>query len=377
MDVLPQSHHRAGYIHATMNIAFSRLRNQRIADRSPADPADVVRWLGAVQAQDYPASLWAIGLRARATEAAVEQALARRTIVRTWPMRGTLHIVAAEDIRWLLELLTPRVLAANAGRYRQLELDDAVFARGTKLVVEALRAGRQLQRTALYRLLEHGGIATRGARGLHILSHLAQRSVICFGAREGRQHTFALLDEWVPPAPRLDRDAALAELTLRYFTSHGPATPHDFAWWSGLTLTDVRAALQQVGARLESAVAAKRTWWFAPGSAAATTTPRAHLLPAFDEYTVGYRDRSDVLSARHANRVSMGGVLNPAIVVDGRIVGTWKRALRKDAVVVTLAPFTRLKRAEREAIEAATERYAAFLGLPAAVSYSFNSKFAI
>jgi hypothetical protein len=154
-----------------MNIARSRLRNQHIAHAALADPAAVVQWLGAVQAQDYLGSLWAIGLRTRgATEASVEQALARRTIVRTWPMRGTLHIVAAADIRWLLELLTPRVLAASAGRHRQLELDGGVFARCTDLVVAALGGGRQLQRRALYRLLEDAGIATAGSRGLHILS---------------------------------------------------------------------------------------------------------------------------------------------------------------------------------------------------------------
>lgn len=352
-----------------MNIASSRLRNQRIGDAALADPTAVVQWLGAVQAQDYLGSLWAIGLRARAaTEASVEQALARRTIVRTWPMRGTLHIVAAEDIRWLLELLTPRVLAASAGRHRQLELDDAVFRRCRQLVVAALQGGKQLQRAALYRLLEDDGIATGGSRGLHILSYLAQQRVICFGAREDRQQTFTLLDEWVPAAKSLDRDAALAALTLRYFTSHGPATQHDFAWWSGLTLADVRAGLQLVHARLESAVIGKRTCWFpATLPDPVATAPIAHLLPAFDEYTVAYRDRSDVLDPRHASKVGAGGILDPVIVLDGQVTGTWKRALRRDSVAVTLAPFTRLSHAAQHAVAAAADRYGAFVGLPAGV----------
>jgi hypothetical protein len=353
-----------------MNIARSRLRSQRITHTTLTSPTDVVRWLGAVQAQDYLGSLWAIGLRAgSASEASIEQALASRTIVRTWPMRGTLHIVAASDVRWLLELLTPRVLATSAGRHRQLELDAAVFARCTDLVSEALRGGRQLQRTALYQLLQNAGIATAGARGLHILSHLAQQRVICFGAREGRQQTFALLDEWVPQAMGMERDAALAELTLRYFTSHGPATPHDFAWWSGLTLRDVRMGLETVGTQLERAVIGGRTYWFAASAIAASAdAPLAYLLPAFDEYVVAYRDRSDVVAAQHARSVSSGGILNPAIVVDGQIVGTWKRALRKTTVVVTLEPFTPLQRAAKHAIAEAADRYGAFLGVPAVLT---------
>src|SRR5207237_2162453 len=193
----------------------------------------------------YPGALWAVGLRTRdATEAAIEQAIAERTIVRTWPMRGTLHFVAPEDARWMLQLLTPRVVAANARRvYQQSNLDDATFARSKDLFVDALQGGKQLPRPSLYKVLEAAGISVAGQRGLFILQRLSSEGLICFAARQGKQPTFALLDEWVPislsktPA----RDQALAELALRYFTSHGPATVQDFAWWSGLPAADASA----------------------------------------------------------------------------------------------------------------------------------------
>src|SRR5215475_2141464 len=186
------------------DIARLRLHNQRIAGATFGRPADVVAWMGAVQAQDYRGALWAVGLRMRnAVEADIERALANRTIIRTWPMRGTLHFVAAADARWMLELLTPRVVENNAQRLlRQFGLDEAAFARSKDLVALALQGAKQLTRNAMYEVIDTGGVSTAGQRGLHILWRLAQDGVICFGAREGKQQTFALLDEWAPKAKR-------------------------------------------------------------------------------------------------------------------------------------------------------------------------------
>jgi winged helix DNA-binding protein len=224
-----------------------RLHNQRLAATHLDTPAEVVRWLGAVQAQEYLGSLWAIGLRTRnATEAIVERAIADRSIVRTWPMRGTLHFVAAEDVRWMLELMTPRVVAAAAGRLaREYELDRSAFGRSAEVVARALEGGGSLTREAMYRALEVARISTAGGRGLHITWRLAHDGLICFGPRQGKQQTFVLLDEWIPGAKRLAREEALCELARRYFTSHGPATTHDFAWWSGLLLSDAAEALAE------------------------------------------------------------------------------------------------------------------------------------
>jgi hypothetical protein len=226
-------------------IAHRRLYNHRIAGARCDKPDDVVRWMGLIQAQDYLGALWAVGLRTRgATEAGIEQALVDRSIVRTWPARGTLHFVAAEDVRWILELLAPRLIARTSGRYRQLALDEATFARSREVLIRALEGGKRLSRDAMYQVLESAHISTAGQRGIHILGRLAQEGLLCFGARDGKQQTFMLLAEWVPAAKSKTRDEALAELARRYFTSHGPATLQDFVWWSGLTTLDAKAGLE-------------------------------------------------------------------------------------------------------------------------------------
>jgi hypothetical protein len=345
----------------TRDIVRIRLSNQRLTAAGEEGPADVVAHLGAVQAQDYLGGLWAVGLRVPgSTEADVERAIAERKIVRTWPMRGTLHFVAAKDVRWMLELLTPRVLARSAGRLRQLELDDATLSTCEKVLVRALGGGKQLTRAATYRVLEDAKISTGGSRGLHILGWLAQRGVICFGAREGKQQTLALLDEWAPGAIRLERDEALAELARRYVASHGPATLRDFAWWSGLTVADARAAVEGAGAAVEEARVDGETYLVSPSAEAAPAAPGVHLLPVYDEYAVAYRDRDIILDPEHAAKAK-NGIFSPVVVAKGRIVGTWGRRLTAKGVSVTPSLFSRLGGGERTELAAAVERYAAFL----------------
>lgn len=357
------------FVGMSTDIARQRLSNQRIVGTSFEKPEEVVRWLCAVQAQDYLGSLWAVGLRTRAAvEAEVERAVAARTIIRTWPMRGTLHFVAAADVRWMLKLLTPRVVAGSARRLRQqFELDEAAFARSRKALARALEGGRQLTRNSMYEALEAARISTAGGRGLHILSRLAQDGLLCFGAREGRQQTFALLDEWSPPAAgkTLEREEALAELAGRYFESHGPATLQDFAWWSGLRAEDARAGLEMVKSRLVREEIDGRVYWLAaPARGSKGRTPRVHLLPAYDEYTVAYKDRSAILNPARAGEASHGqGILNAVIVSDGQVVGTWKRAFGKDAVVITPSPFRKFSEAETRAFDEAAGRYRKFQGL--------------
>ena len=348
-----------------------RLRNQCIAGTMLGTPAEVVRRLGAVQAQDYAGSLWAIGLRTRdAAEATIERAIEARTIVRTWPMRGTLHFVAAEDVRWLVGLLAPRVMKRMAGRYRQLGLDEAQFARCRKILVRALEGGIRRTRPQLYQLFTAAGISMADSRGLHVLGRFAQEQLICFGSKEGKQPTFVLLDEWVPAGAGMAREEALAELARRYFASHGPATVPDFAWWSGLTLTEVRTSLALAAAHLSHASIAGQTYWFAAApQAAPRRSPTAYLLPAFDEYTVAYRDRSAVLDPAHSRKAASGGMLSPTIVVDARVVGTWKRRLAKGSVVVKPEPFAALSQAVTRAVDAAAQRYGDFLGLAAHVAW--------
>jgi hypothetical protein len=350
------------------DIPRHRLFNQHISDASFTRPADVVGWLGSVQAQDYLGALWAVGLRMRrAVESDIERALAEGSIVRTWPMRGTLHFVAAADVRWMLALMTPRIVARNASRLdRHHGVDAALVARCGELFVKALQGGGQLSRDGMYQVLEAAGIATAGQRGLHILWWLAQQGLLCFGAREGKQQTFVLLDEWLPEVKTLHRDEALAELTRRYFTGHGPATVHDFVWWSGLTVADATIGLDMAGSHLVRDVLGGRTYWRSPSvPGAAGVSPVAYLLPAYDEYTVAYKDRGAVLAPSYAKRAESGnGIFSPTMVIDGQVVGSWKRALKKGAVIITPNPFRPLKSDEKKVLAGAAGRYGAFLELP-------------
>jgi hypothetical protein len=346
-------------------IARLRLHTQHIAGARFEKAGEVVAWLGAVQAQDYLGALWAVGLRMRnAVEADVERAIADRTIIRTWPMRGTLHFVAAADIRWMLELLTPRV-ASNIRQYllREFDLDEGAFARSKDLFARALQGGKQLTRNAMYDVLEAGGVSAT-QRGRHILTLLAQDGFICFGEREGKQQTFALLEEWAPAAKRMARDESLAEIAKRYFIGHGPATLQDFAWWSGLTMADATTGLEMVKRSLAQETINGQTYWLAPSTPTIKEpSPAAYLLPAFDEYKVAYKDRSAVLDPAYTKQANSGnGIIYPTIVVDGQVIGTWKRALKKDTLVITPSPFAKHKSAETRAIAEAANRYGKFLG---------------
>ena len=343
-----------------------RLHTHHLLDPGFPDPAAAVAHFGAVQAQDMYGSLLALGLRvAWATEASVEVAVAEGSIVKTWPLRGTIHFVAPEDVRWMLGLSAARTVRGMAGRLRQLELGDADFARAGEALVAALAGGRRLERHAAYAVVDAAGVSTEGQRGIHVLQRLALDGLLCFGPREGKQPTFILLDEWVPAGRELPRDAALAELARRYFTSHGPATLADYTWWSGLTAAEARAGLEEVKGELERWEVEGQSYWLKPaGSLPALQGAVGHLLPVYDEYTVAYRDRSAILAAEFAERPDAGnGIFRAPILIDGHIVGTCTRALKKGQVVVMPNLFRPLATAERAALAAAVERYGAFLEL--------------
>lgn len=267
----------------------------------------------------------------------------------------------------MLELMTPRVIAASTRRLqKQFDLDEAVFRRSRDVLGRALEGGRQLRRDAMYQVLEDARIPAAGQRGLHILWRLAQEGLICFGPREGKQQTFVLLDEWVPGAGRLEREEALARLAQRYFTSHGPATVQDFTWWSGLAPADAKAGLEMAKPNLVHEVIDGQTYWFSPSMPALEKpSSPAYLLPAFDEYTVAYRDRSAVLAPSNMKQVfTTNGIFNPIMVLHGKVVGTWKRTLEKKSVTVALSPFSPIRKTEKNAFERAARRYGEFLGLP-------------
>ena len=350
------------------DIVYQRLVDQRIESQKLDKPEEVVRWLGAIQAQDYMQSLWAIGLRLKsAAMADIEQAIREAKIIRTWPMRGTLHFVPPEDVKWMLKLSASRMLVKDGRRLEQLGLDEAIMERCKELFHDALDGNKRLSRPDMMRLLEDAGISTGNQRGYHILWYVAQSGLICLGAMQDKQQTFVLLDEWAPDSRRLSQEEALVELARRYFASHGPASVHDFAWWSGLTVTEARAGLEATGSGLVSERIDGKDYWMTSDTMShiAHDKSSVDLLPGFDEYLLGYKDRSAVLAAEHAPKIVPGrnGVFRPIIVVGGRVVGTWKRSLKKNSIHITLIPFTSLDDSEEEAIEAA-ERYSDFVGLP-------------
>jgi len=345
-------------------IGRKRLLSQQIVASRCTTPAEVVATLGAVQAQDYASALWAIGLRLPAsTEEDIEQAVRERTITRTWPMRGTLHFVPAADVRWMLALLTPRVIAGTATRVRQLELDEATFTKAERALTKVLQGGIQRTRKDTLQTLEQAKINTDGGRGYHILFRLAMRGVICHGPRDGKQQTFVLLEEWLPPEKPRNREDSLAELARRFFGGHGPATVQDFAWWSGLKVTEAKAALASIAPELEVHRVDGTKFWQSPDQPPLDDTG-VHLLPGFDEYLIGYKERHAVLDTAHADKVVPGGngVFLPMMVRDGRVIGTWKRAVGKDRVRVTLAPFSPLPKRALKQFDGAALRFGGFYG---------------
>jgi Winged helix DNA-binding domain len=368
-----------GAIMTNLDIAQQRLHNQRITETSFEKPGEVVRWLGAVQAQDYGAAKWALGLRVQgATDEDIEQAFTDGTILRTHIMRPTWHFVTPADIRWMLALTAPRVNATNAYYYRKLELDDAIFTCSNTALTKALQGGKQLTRPELVSALQQAGITADDILRFTLIVMRAELDgIICSGARRGKQFTYALLDERVPQARTLDYHEALAAFVARYFTSHGPATLQDFVWWSGLSTADARVGLGMVKSQLMHEEIDGQTYWFAPSTPPAPPAnelpPTAYLLPNFDEYTVGYTDRSALFDMSHAKKFAgRNNILSNVMVLDGQIVGTWTRTIKKDAVMIAPNLFIALNEAETRAFVASANRYGAFLGRSTHVSFQLE-----
>jgi hypothetical protein len=350
------------------SVAHWRLRAVRLSGPRFDAPSEAVGWLGAVQSQDYGPAKWSVGQRtAAASDAGLDRAFAEGTILRTHVLRPTWHFVLPAEIRWLLELTGPRVHALNAYYYRQLGLDREVLEKATALLVGALRGGNQLTRKELAAVVEGAGVATKGFRFAYILMNAELNGVICSGALRGKQHTYALLDERAPRARRLDRDEALAELTLRYFTSHGPATEKDLRWWSSLTAAEVAKGLELVAPRLGREVVDGVTYWFGEPPPPPEATPTVHLLQGFDEYLVGYSESKWVLDVAGTarSRIQDRSVPNHVLILDGQVAGHWKRTLRRGSVTIEAVLYAPFDDAQTAALHAAADRHGEFLGLPA------------
>ena len=352
-----------------LDLAYQRLSSQQLTASQFANPADVVGYLGAVQSQDYGAAKWALGMRLTAsTDAAIEQAFNEGKILRTHVMRPTWHFVTPVDIRWMLELTAPRVNALAAYYYRQVELHEAIFEQCKKVIIKALEGGNHLTRKELVTALEEAGVATNDLRATHILMWSELDTLICSGTRRGKQHTYALLDERAPQAKSLPRQEALAELIRRYFMGHSPATLSDFVWWSGLTMADAKAGIESVKSELACEMIDGQNYWFSPAAITVQPTePTAYLLPNYDEYSVGYSDRSALYEGDAPDHLDPRGaiLLNYIIVMDSQVIGAWRRTLKRGRVIIELKPFAPLTDIQTAAIQKAAEHYGSFLGLSA------------
>ena len=350
----------------TSDIRELRLQNQHLAAPQFTQPEGLVYYMGAIQSQDYTGGKWAIAQRLKgANDKTIEDAFTRGDIIRTHVMRPTWHFVHPKDVRWMIQLTAPRVMKIAGTQHRQHKLDHIVFSKSEKAILQALEGGKQLTRDEIAKELERAGIATNEQRFIHIMMQMELIGLVCSGGRQGKQFTYALLDERVPATKPFDRREADVELADRYFTSHGPATLQDYVWWSGLTVVDAKAGLGAIKHKLNNAELNGNTYWFAEQSnLSANKSPGAFLLPNYDEYIVSYKDRSTTIAASNLNKADpRGTIFNHTIIANGKIIGIWKRAIGKSKVNIELIPFAPLSNVNKAAIGSAAKRYAKFLGL--------------
>ena len=348
-----------------------RLRAQRLSSPMPADPAAIVGWFGAVQAQDYVGAKQALWLRAPGlTDAAIDRALADGSIIRTHGPRPTWHFMAAADARWVLAAVGPRVVQRSQTMYKAYEIDAAVMTRCRRAIEKTLGGGRFATRTALAAAFKAAGVEAATVRLGLIVMRAELDQVICSGPRQGKQFTYALFDERAPGS-RPSAEDAQTTLAQRYVQSHGPVTIRDFVWWSGLTTSEARRALESVSPALRTETIDGVTYWSSPKAPPAGRAPvgPVHLLPNYDEYFIAYRDRRPTAEATGtADPIDPTQGYWHVLAIEGRLGGFWKRTIDAKKAAIELVPHRALSRTHRAAAEDAVQRYGAFIGLPITAS---------
>lgn len=346
------------------DIAAFRLVNQQILNTRFTDPAELVAWMGAVQAQDFGMAKWGLGLRLKkATDASVEQAIDAGGIIRTHIMRPTWHFVARDDARWMMDLTAPHVYKLAGTMYRQLKLDDSVFKITNDLIGRLLADGNELTREEVIAEVNKAGIETDNLRATHIMFQAELDKIICNGSRRGKKFTYALFDKKVPATAPMKREEALAALSRRYIASHGPATVQDFVWWSGLSVTDSKLGFEAVRADFETANVGGREYLFPAATELPNVPAKAMFIPPWDELTVGYADRSAAMDDAVAQNPESGsGIFKPVVMVKGKIVASWRRTEKKDSVDIEISPLAKMPAVAEKSLEAAGTAYARFIG---------------
>ncbi len=323
-------------------ISRLRLVNQQVNHPFNKSAKDVVKEMGALQAQDFNMSKWAVGIRLPfSTNRTIETAINNAEIIRTHLLRPTWHIVSAADIYWLLELTAPQIKSSLRSRHKELEITELVIKKSKKIIENSLQGEFQLTRDELVSKLENSKIKTNNNRASHLFLMMELDGVICSGIIKGKKQTYALLEERVPAKKILYKDEALAELAKRYFTSHGPATLHDFTWWSGLSMLDSRNALEIIKESFISETVNSKTLWFKDSfKNKEKMNNEVYLLPAYDEFIISYKERSAAIAQENISKaVSCNGIFRPVIVHKGKVIGIWKSEKNRDKILIEAALF--------------------------------------
>ena len=355
----------------TTVIADQRLLNSRLIETPSKTPEEVVQWLGAMQSQDFAGAKWAIAQRTKnlVTDADINLLFNKGKILRTHILRPTWHFLIPKDIRWLLKITGPRVNAANSYYYRKFGLDEDIFAKCSAALVNAMHGGVQLTRTEISQVYKNVGINASGLRLAYLIMRAELDAIVCSGAMRGKQFTYALLEERVPKTKMLDHDEAAAELTKRYFTSHGPAQIKDFTWWSGLTAAEAKAGIEINS--LEHKTLDGKTYWYSPGQPTGKKlkqAPLIHLLPNYDEYLIAYKDHSPIFDTALLGEIPRTDTLMPHIIIlNGQVIGGWRRTVQKNEINITTNLLVRLDNTEQSALKLAAEHYSQFMGMPVVI----------
>lgn len=342
-------------------LALLRLLSLRLAGPAHADPLQAVRHLGALQAQDLPGALASVALRCvDGDTAAVVEATARGELVRSWPMRGTLHLVPAADLGWMLSLTGERMIAGAAQRRRNLNITDEVIDIARRSALDALAEGTPLTRRELFAVWEHAGLLGQPQAGGHLLARLCQDASLVLGPIVGSEQLVASYADWITEAHPLDGDAALAELARRYVRSHGPADAAEFARWSSLPVTEARRGIALVRSEFEVYTVQDQEYLMEPGLIDRLAEHRRHarrllLLPGFDEFMLGYADRGFAIAPAHLDKIVPGnnGMFRATIVKGGRVIGVWTRGGSKARPRLSAEPFDTLSATDQAAAERA------------------------
>ncbi|MEO6453763.1 MAG: winged helix DNA-binding domain-containing protein [Ginsengibacter sp.] len=344
------------------DIARYRLINQQIVQSKLESAIEAVAWFGAIQAQEYAHTKWSLGIRLpHLKDDDIENDFTDGKILRTHLLRPTWHFVTPEDIRWMLSLTAPRVNAANAYMYKKLELNSEVFTRCNKILINKLQGNRQLTRNELNEEFKKKKIMAEGIRLSYIMMYAELAGIICSGARHGNQFTYALLNERVPATNSLNKDEGLSRLAKKYFTSRGPATIKDFSTWSGLSLTDCKKGLEMIKSNLACEVIEGDEYYFPPNiSLNKNSLQQVYLLPVYDEFVMGYKDRSAILEFTKSLKSKPLFNYDNMIISDGQIIGTWKRTINNKCIDIKLEFFKPLNKTQSKALDNAVHRFEKF-----------------